>query len=64
MDALAAVRGPLNGAAAAYGIKLSYLPLLIKALSLSLTDYPVINASISSDEKSVIYHGDHNIGVG
>jgi 2-oxoisovalerate dehydrogenase E2 component (dihydrolipoyl transacylase) len=63
MDALAAVRGPLNALGAAQGVKISYLPLVLKALSLSLHQFPVLNSSVSKDETSITYHGDHNIGV-
>jgi 2-oxoisovalerate dehydrogenase E2 component (dihydrolipoyl transacylase) len=63
MDALAELRGPLNAHGASYGVKVSYLPLVLKALSLSLEDFPVLNSSVSKDETSLTYHGDHNIGV-
>ena len=39
------------------------MPIFIKALSLAMHAYPVLNASISSDSTSVVYHGSHNIGV-
>lgn len=64
MDELGEARVALNEAlAAGYGLKLSYLPLLLKAMSLALHDFPVLNASVSKDETSVTYHGEHNIGV-
>ena len=46
-----------------YGVKMSYMPLMIKAASLALSEFPVINASLSDDESEIIYKGDHNIGV-
>ena len=45
------------------GIKLSYMPFLLKACSLALLQYPIINSSLSADEKEVIMHHDHNLGV-
>jgi 2-oxoisovalerate dehydrogenase E2 component (dihydrolipoyl transacylase) len=43
---------------------LSYLPFCLKAASLAMKDYPVINASFKDgDNPSVLYHADHNIGV-
>ena len=42
---------------------MSYMPLFIKAASIALNSYPVINASVSPDETEIIYHGSHNIGV-
>lgn len=65
--------------AAEFGIKLSYMPFIIKvrlsfetkvrkntqfqAVSLALNDYPILNARMSEDETELIYHDDHNIGV-
>lgn len=64
MDNLAAARGPLNALATqSFGLKVSYLPLMIKALSMALYEHPVLNSSISSDEKTLTYHGDHNVGI-
>ena len=30
---------------------------------MALSEYPILNASMSSDETELIYHDDHNIGV-
>ena len=62
--------------AAEFGIKLSYMPFIIKvglfllqnitqiqAVSLALNDYPILNSRMSEDETELIYHDDHNIGV-
>lgn len=46
-----------------HGIKLSYMPLLIKATSLALVKFPMLNATVTSDVTEMIYHGQHNIGV-
>jgi 2-oxoisovalerate dehydrogenase E2 component (dihydrolipoyl transacylase) len=50
---------------AKHGIaKLSYLPFCLKAASLAMKDYPVINASFKDgDNPALLYHADHNIGV-
>lgn len=45
------------------GIKLSVLPFAIKAASLAMTDYPVLNSSLNLDEMTLTYHANHNIGV-
>ena len=45
------------------GVKLSYLPFIIKAVSMSINEYPILNSSLSSDENSVNIHHDHNIGI-
>ena len=36
------------------GVKLTYLPFLIKALSIALKDFPEINATFSENQESVI----------
>jgi hypothetical protein len=43
------------------GIKLSVLPFAIKAASLAMTDYPVLNSSLNLDEMTLTYHANHNI---
>lgn len=45
------------------GVKLTYMPLIIKAASLSLTAYPIINSSLDSSCENIIYKASHNIGV-
>ena len=37
--------------------------LMIQAVSMALSEYPILNSSISKDETEVTYHSDHNIGV-
>jgi len=43
-------------------IAISFMPFLIKATSLALLEYPLLNSSII-DETRLLQHGDHNIGV-
>ena len=45
------------------GIKLSILPFAVKAASLAMTDYPVLNSSLNLQEMTITYHANHNIGV-
>ena len=63
LNDLADLRKSLKPLAESQGVKLSYMPLFIKAASLALHSYPVLNASISADETEIHYHGSHNIGV-
>ena len=46
-----------------YGVKLSYMPYIIKATSLALSQYPIINSSVDEKCEKVIYKASHNIGV-
>lgn len=66
MGAVSAVRKQVNDVLATAPTgpkKMSYMPLIIKAASLALEDYPILNSSISDDEQEIIYRGSHNIGV-
>ncbi|KAI8387273.1 2-oxoacid dehydrogenases acyltransferase-domain-containing protein [Blakeslea trispora] len=42
--------------------KISYLPLLLKSLSLALTHYPIMNAQLIN-EQQLQYRDTHNIGI-
>lgn len=64
MDKLMAMRNELRPTALTLGIKkLTYLPFLIKATSLSLTAYPQLNAQLSTAGDALIHRGTHNIGI-
>ncbi|KAL7449868.1 hypothetical protein ACHAWC_001876 [Mediolabrus comicus] len=64
VNALTEVRDSLRPLAKEMGIhKLTYLPFFIKASSLALTKYPVLNSTIDVDEMTLTYHKDHNVGV-
>ncbi|WP_293883984.1 pyruvate dehydrogenase complex dihydrolipoamide acetyltransferase [Sphingomonas sp.] len=49
LDALLKLRGELNGALTARGVKLSVNDMLIKALALSLVEVPACNVSFAGD---------------
>ncbi|KAF4355648.1 lipoamide acyltransferase component of branched-chain alpha-keto acid dehydrogenase complex, mitochondrial [Cannabis sativa] len=44
-------------------IKYTFLPILIKSLSLALSKYPSVNSCFIEDSLEVIFKGSHNIGV-
>lgn len=52
---LVRVRKDLKYVAKDHGIKLSYLPFILKAVSMSLTEYPILNSSIDNSEENIIY---------
>ncbi|OQR78044.1 lipoamide acyltransferase component of branched-chain alpha-keto acid dehydrogenase complex [Tropilaelaps mercedesae] len=56
------VRKEMAEEASKYGVKLSYMPFFIKAASLALYEYPILNASLSPCKEQVIYKAEHNIG--
>lgn len=45
------------------GMKMTFMPFFIKAVSLSLQHYPVLNSHFSSDSSTITYKASHNIGV-
>ncbi|MCC6744722.1 MAG: 2-oxoglutarate dehydrogenase, E2 component, dihydrolipoamide succinyltransferase [Acidobacteria bacterium] len=58
---LVEVRNKLKGQFEADGAKLSYTPMIIKAVVESLKAFPVLNAAIQGDD--VVYKQDINIGI-
>eukprot|EP00903_Cladosiphon_okamuranus_P006580 g6428.t1 len=62
-DRLGQLRSDLKEAAERRGVRLSYLPLIVKATSMALTAFPTLNASLSEDKTCLLQHPSHNIGV-
>ncbi|MTT31980.1 biotin/lipoyl-binding protein [Terrilactibacillus sp. BCM23-1] len=56
-------RKTFKGEAAELGIKLTYLPYVIKALVAALREFPVLNASIDDANEEVVYKHYYNIGI-
>ena len=44
-------------------IKLTMMPFFMKAMSLALKDFPVINSQVNEDCTELTYFNDHNIGM-
>ncbi len=55
------VRERLKPRFEADGVKLTYLPFIIRAVVEGLKAYPVLNASVVG--RKVVYHGVYNIGI-
>lgn len=63
-DKMKTMRNELNiSLGKTQGLKLSYMPMMLKATSLALSQYPMLNATVNEDCTEVTYHGAHNIGV-
>ena len=45
------------------GIRFSYMPVIIKALSMALHRYPILNATVDAECTTITERADHNIGV-
>ncbi|KAJ8732677.1 hypothetical protein PYW07_015276 [Mythimna separata] len=56
-------RESLKKLAEAKGVKLTYMPIIIKAASLGLEQIPVLNSSLDSTCEHLTYKASHNIGV-
>jgi 2-oxoisovalerate dehydrogenase E2 component (dihydrolipoyl transacylase) len=63
MDKLIDARSQLKALFENEGVKLSFMPFFIKAMSLALEQFPIINSQINSDCSEVTYFDDHNIGL-
>ena len=63
VDSLAQLREALKPAMAAAQVKLSFMPFVIKALSLALRSYPQLNAHTNSDCTAVTHRAHHNVGI-
>ncbi|MDO6565898.1 2-oxo acid dehydrogenase subunit E2 [Alteromonas sp. 1_MG-2023] len=62
MDKLIALRQSLKPMFEAKGIKLSFMPFFVKALSLALKEFPIINSQLNDDGSELTYFNHHNIG--
>ncbi|XP_028857659.1 lipoamide acyltransferase component of branched-chain alpha-keto acid dehydrogenase complex, mitochondrial isoform X2 [Denticeps clupeoides] len=60
---LARLRADLKDVAKARGVKLSFMPFFIKAASLGLLHFPILNASVDEGCQNITYKAAHNIGL-
>ena len=60
---LVGLRGALKGPAAQQGIKLSYLPFIMKALVRVFREFPTVNANMDEDAFALQVRGEVNIGI-
>eukprot|EP01065_Artemidia_motanka_P001318 TRINITY_DN1060_c3_g1_i1.p1 TRINITY_DN1060_c3_g1~~TRINITY_DN1060_c3_g1_i1.p1 ORF type:complete len:633 (+),score=266.33 TRINITY_DN1060_c3_g1_i1:123-1901(+) len=63
LNALVEARAALKPIAEKRGARLSFMPFFIKAASLALKEFPVVNSTLNKEVTEVIYKGAHNIGV-
>lgn len=63
LDRLIEARTTLKAEFDAQDIKLSFMPFFIKALSLALTEFPIINSQVNQECTEITYFDDHNIGI-
>lgn len=63
MDKLIETRAALKGDFEKQGVKLSFMPFFIKAMSMALKEFPIINSQVNDDCTEITYFDDHNIGM-
>ena len=63
MSELMALRTELKERYAKQGIRLTMMPFFIKALSLSLKQFPILNSQVNEDCTELKYLASHNIGM-
>lgn len=63
LTALLAVRDELKGAAAQRGLKLTFLPFIVKALTKTLQEFPNFNASLDEAAGEIIVKRFYNVGI-
>lgn len=55
VDRLIQLRKELKPFADQKNIKLSYMPFFVKAISVALKEFPILNAQLSADETQIVY---------
>ena len=60
---LIVLRKELKEQYAKEGIKLTMMPFFIKALSLAINEFPIVNSQVNNDCTEITYFDDHNIGM-
>jgi 2-oxoisovalerate dehydrogenase E2 component (dihydrolipoyl transacylase) len=60
---LVALRERLKGEAEAQGVKLTYLPFVVKAVVRALKKYPMLNTSLDEERGEVVYKRYYHIGI-
>ena len=63
IDQLKIIRECLRSIAETEGTRLTYMPFIIKAVSIALSRYPILNASFNEADMTLTYHANHNIGI-
>ncbi|WP_301169011.1 dihydrolipoamide acetyltransferase family protein [Brevibacillus nitrificans] len=63
VTALVAMRKDAKPLAEERGVKLTYLPMIVKAVVAGLKKFPELNASIDDEKQEVIYKKYYNIGI-
>jgi pyruvate/2-oxoglutarate dehydrogenase complex dihydrolipoamide acyltransferase (E2) component len=63
MSELVLLREALKGSAERKGVRLTYLPLIIKALVPAFREFPYVNASLDEQSSSIVLKRYYNMGI-
>lgn len=63
VDALVAVLERLRPSAERHGLKLNYLPFIVKAVTLALKKHPILNSTLDEAKNELVYKHYYHIGV-
>lgn len=63
VTALKALRARLRKAADAEGVKLTFLPFIVKAVVAALKKHPVLNTALDESTNELVYRKYYNIGI-
>lgn len=63
VTALKAMRGRLKAAADAQGVKLTFLPFIVKAVVAALKKHPILNSALDESTNELVYRRYYNIGI-
>lgn len=63
VEALVAMRQQLKATAAEQGVKLTYLPFIIKAVIAALKQFPYLNASLDDEAQEIVLKPYYHIGI-
>ncbi|WP_418281285.1 dihydrolipoamide acetyltransferase family protein [Halorubrum sp. DTA98] len=63
VDELVAAREELKPKAEAAGVKLTYMPFVMKAIVAGLKEYPVLNSELREDDEEIRLKTEYNIGI-
>ncbi|KAL4202831.1 hypothetical protein AMTRI_Chr02g265540 [Amborella trichopoda] len=62
-DALIELKVAFQNASSDNNVKHTYLPFLVKSLSMALEKYPILNSMFDEVSNEVTYKGYHNVGI-
>ncbi|ELZ37697.1 dihydrolipoamide acetyltransferase family protein [Halorubrum tebenquichense] len=63
VDSLVDAREDLKPTAEAEGVKLTYMPFVMKAIVAGLKRHPYLNSELREDDEEIVLKGDYNLGI-